>query len=215
MLYETTMNATMNLNAVKNGIEITFNEKPSDAIRTALKNAGFRWGGKLGYWFAKNTDARLALANELCTPVKETKSKTKKTSKKAAPKAEAETAEKVEIPTVEAAPVEAPEFKLGELSDKVAYTVALKSGSFKLVKGYVFAVTYAGKKIRLGVHKEDKDNWVITELSMGQACAHDVKRYLAVNAVTPELCKKILEVKATKQGKAAAASLKKYNEAHK
>lgn len=54
---------TYRLNEEKNGIEIYFDAKPADAIRDELKAAGFRWGR--GYWWAKDTDERRALAERL------------------------------------------------------------------------------------------------------------------------------------------------------
>lgn len=54
---------TYRLNEEKNGIEITFDAKPAEEIRTELKENGFRWGR--GYWYAKQTPERLALAARL------------------------------------------------------------------------------------------------------------------------------------------------------
>lgn len=222
------MTATMNLNAVKNGIEITFTEKPSDVVRTALKDAGFRWGGKLGYWFAKNTEARMALANELCKPAeskaeKKSKAQTKSESKakaKAEPKAKAQTksdkkasakpkkAESVEIPTADEHVL-----KLGELSDKVAYTITCTNGC-KTVKGYICTATLDNKKIKIGVHKAGKDSWTVSDLATGIAICRAEKRYLALAKVTPELMAKIQDAKQSKECKEIAANLRKYNKAH-
>lgn len=212
------MTATMNLNAVKNGIEITFTEKPSDVVRTALKDAGFRWGGKLGFWFAKNTEARMALANELCKPA-EAKAE-KKSKAKAEPKAKAQTksdkkasakpkkAENVEIPTADEHVL-----KLGELSDKVAYTITCTNGC-KTVKGYICTATLDNKKIKIGVHKAGKDSWTVSDLATGITICRAEKRYLALAKVTPELMVKIQDAKQSKECKEIAANLRKYNKAH-
>ena len=57
---------TVNYNDSKNGIEITFNDKPLDAIRTALKDAGFRWHRKNGFWYGEDTEENRTLAAQLC-----------------------------------------------------------------------------------------------------------------------------------------------------
>lgn len=204
------MTATMNLNAVKNGIEITFTEKPSDVVRTALKDAGFRWGGKLGYWFAKNTEARMALASELCKPAEAKAEKKSKAQTKSDKKASAKPkkAESVEIPTAEEHVL-----KLGELSDKVAYTITCTNGC-KTVKGYICTATLDGKKIKIGVHKAGKDSWTVSDLATGIAICRAEKRYLALAKVTPELMVKIQDAKQSKECKEIAANLRKYNKAH-
>lgn len=56
---------TMAINNQYNGIEITFEGKPTEATRTALKQAGFRWHGQKRLWYAKNTAERLVLAQKL------------------------------------------------------------------------------------------------------------------------------------------------------
>lgn len=225
----TNMTATMNLNTVKNGIEITFNEKPSDVVRTALKDAGFRWGGKLGYWFAKNTESRMALANEICKPQtksdkkskakaqtksdkkadkKKPQTKSENKAKKPSEKAEPKKAETVEIPMVEHT------FKLGDLSDKIAFTIVHNDGTFKTVKGYMCTATLDNKKIKIGVYKASKDSWNVTDLETGIRICSGEKRYLALNAVTAERMAYITEAKKTKEIKEIAANLKKYNKAH-
>ena len=55
--------ALYRLNEEKNGIEIVFEAKPAEDIREALKASGFRWGR--GYWYAKQTPERLALAQKI------------------------------------------------------------------------------------------------------------------------------------------------------
>ena len=59
------MKATINRNEKYNGIEITFNQKPEEAIREELKANGFRWHGKRKLWYAKETAANLALAQRI------------------------------------------------------------------------------------------------------------------------------------------------------
>lgn len=56
---------TYALNEAHNGIEITFDGKPSEAIRTALKSNGYRWHKQKKLWYAKQTAERLALAESL------------------------------------------------------------------------------------------------------------------------------------------------------
>lgn len=55
--------ATYRLNEEKNGVEITFDAKPSEEIREELKKNGFRWGK--GFWWAKQTAERIELAKRL------------------------------------------------------------------------------------------------------------------------------------------------------
>lgn len=50
------------INEAKNGVEIYFDKKPAEAVREELKANGFRWGR--GYWWAKQTAERLALAKK-------------------------------------------------------------------------------------------------------------------------------------------------------
>ena len=54
---------TYRLNEELNGVEIIFDKKPADEIREELKANGFRWGR--GYWYAKQTADRIALAERL------------------------------------------------------------------------------------------------------------------------------------------------------
>lgn len=53
------------MNEKKHGVEIIFDAKPSDEIRTELKSSGFRWNGTLGYWYATQSADRIALAARL------------------------------------------------------------------------------------------------------------------------------------------------------
>ena len=43
-------------NPEHNGIECSFDGKPSESVRNKLKAAGFRFSGKQGLWYAKDTD---------------------------------------------------------------------------------------------------------------------------------------------------------------
>ena len=52
-------------NEEKNGIEVKFDEKPECAILNALKQNGFRWHNQKKVWFAKRTEQRLELLNNL------------------------------------------------------------------------------------------------------------------------------------------------------
>lgn len=56
---------TFAINENLNGIEITFESKPSNEIRDSLKALGFRWHGQKKLWYAKKSDERMALALKL------------------------------------------------------------------------------------------------------------------------------------------------------
>ena len=55
----------LTLNKELNGIEISFESKPSTATLDALKAAGYRWHRAKKVWYAKQTAERLALAQEI------------------------------------------------------------------------------------------------------------------------------------------------------
>ena len=185
------MTTTMNLNAAKNGIELKFSEKPEDAIRTALKDLGFRWSNKMGIWWAKQTPERLELAESLCTPVK----KAKKQTQKATTKAEKKPAE----------------LKLSELSEKCTYTIR-KSNGFGTMKGYTFTATVGRKKLNLGVAKGKGGTWTVTELSTGMAITGTAeKRYLALALVTAQLVSDVYAALKTDNMKKCAKELEKHN----
>ena len=191
------MTTTMNLNAAKNGIELTFSEKPDDAIRTALKDLGFRWSNKMGIWWAKQTPERLALAESLCTPVKKAKKQTKKATTKAEPKAKAEK--------------KPAELKLSELSEKCTYTIR-KSNGFGTMKGYTFTATVGRKKLNLGVAKGKGGTWTVTELSTGMAITETAeKRYLALALVTAQLVSDVYAALKTDNMKKCAKELENHN----
>lgn len=59
------MTAMMILNSERNGIEITFPEKPSQTTLSTLKQNGFRWHKQKKLWYAKNTSERLAVAQAI------------------------------------------------------------------------------------------------------------------------------------------------------
>ena len=46
-------------NTEHNGVEVYFPGKPSDAVRAALKDAGYRWHGTKKCWYASRTEAHL------------------------------------------------------------------------------------------------------------------------------------------------------------
>ncbi len=195
------MTTTMNLNAAKNGIELTFSEKPDDAIRTALKDLGFRWSNKMGIWWAKQTPERLALAESLCTPVKKAKKQTKKATTKAEPKAEPKA-------KTEKKPAE---LKLSELSEKCTYTIR-KSNGFGTMKGYTFTATVGRKKLNLGVAKGKGGTWTVTELSTGMAITGTAeKRYLALALVTAQLVSDVYAALKTDNMKKCAKELENHN----
>ena len=56
---------TISINNQLNGIELTFAGKPAEAIREAMKDAGFRWHRQKKLWYAKINDERMALAKKL------------------------------------------------------------------------------------------------------------------------------------------------------
>lgn len=56
---------TISINNQLNGIELTFAGKPAEAIREAMKDAGFRWHRQKKLWYAKINDERMALAQKL------------------------------------------------------------------------------------------------------------------------------------------------------
>ncbi len=195
------MTTTMNLNAAKNGIELTFSEKPDDSIRTALKDLGFRWSNKMGIWWAKQTPERLALAESLCTPVKKAKKQTKKATTKAEPKAEPKA-------KTEKKPAE---LKLSELSEKCTYTIR-KSNGFGTMKGYTFTATVGRKKLNLGVAKGKGGTWTVTELSTGMAITGTAeKRYLALALVTAQLVSDVYAALKTDNMKKCAKELENHN----
>ena len=56
---------TMAINKQLNGIELSFEAMPAEAIRTSMKAAGFRWHRQKKVWYAKQTAERLKLAQKL------------------------------------------------------------------------------------------------------------------------------------------------------
>ena len=55
----------INLNQELNGIELSFESKPEQAILNAIKGQGFKWNGKKKIWYAKQTADRLTFAKSL------------------------------------------------------------------------------------------------------------------------------------------------------
>jgi hypothetical protein len=56
------------VNEERDGVELEFPGKPPASIRERLKAAGFRWSRR-GYWYAKRTAERLALAQRVAQEV--------------------------------------------------------------------------------------------------------------------------------------------------
>lgn len=56
---------TITYNEEKNGIELRFSEKPSEEVRTQLKENGFRWSKPQGIWYAKQSDNTIKFAEAL------------------------------------------------------------------------------------------------------------------------------------------------------
>ena len=50
---------SVEFNAEHDGVEVYFPGKPSDAVRSALKGAGYRWHGTKKCWYASRTEAHL------------------------------------------------------------------------------------------------------------------------------------------------------------
>lgn len=61
------MNITLKENTEKNGIELSFTEKPDTDTLTALKANGFRWHNKRKIWYAKKTEERLEIAETIAS----------------------------------------------------------------------------------------------------------------------------------------------------
>lgn len=53
------------LNEKLNGVEIYFDSKPEDSIRSEMKASGFRWSQRQGMWYAKQSETTLTLAKKL------------------------------------------------------------------------------------------------------------------------------------------------------
>lgn len=58
--------ASYSINEEKNGIEISFNDKPSEEIRSQLKTYGFRWSKYQKIWYAKQSEDRIKFVKNLC-----------------------------------------------------------------------------------------------------------------------------------------------------
>ncbi len=56
---------TVRRNEALNGVEVTFGSKPSEEVRAALKERGFRWSVRQRLWYARYTPERLAWAQQL------------------------------------------------------------------------------------------------------------------------------------------------------
>lgn len=59
------LNIAVNYNTEKNGIELTFDKRPSKEILAELKDHGFRWHGVKKIWYAKVTDERKVFTDRL------------------------------------------------------------------------------------------------------------------------------------------------------
>lgn len=71
-------------NASLNGIELYFDSIPDVSIRQEIKELGFRWNGTNRFWYAKETEERLALVQRLCGEASNSKTVTLKSAKKQA-----------------------------------------------------------------------------------------------------------------------------------
>lgn len=80
------MTYTINNNTEKNGIEITFDGKPSEEIRTALKANGFRWHSANHYWYGRADESTVrAILDGNTVPTSESLPTQKKKSASALP----------------------------------------------------------------------------------------------------------------------------------
>ena len=61
-----TINATMNMNEEKQGVEIAFTEKHDKSVLSNLKSAGFHWHNGRQIWYAKVSDGTVSLAKSIC-----------------------------------------------------------------------------------------------------------------------------------------------------
>lgn len=59
------LNITVTYNEEKSGIELRFQNKPQELIRTSMKENGFRYSKPQNIWYAKNTKERREFVNEL------------------------------------------------------------------------------------------------------------------------------------------------------
>ncbi len=59
------------INTEKNGIELYFESKPSESIRTSLKSSGWRWSSFGMFWYNFNTSSNLQFARQLCNSTSE------------------------------------------------------------------------------------------------------------------------------------------------
>ena len=68
---ETIEDVKIVLNEEKNGVEIYFNNKPSEDVRNNLKSNGFRWSKYNKCWYAKQNEDTLKFANSLTSTTEE------------------------------------------------------------------------------------------------------------------------------------------------
>lgn len=81
------MAITLRINQELGGIELLFpdDQRPDANVRTAMKEHGFRWHNQGKYWFARNTEDRLAFAQKLAGVGEKEISQPKPEAKKEAP----------------------------------------------------------------------------------------------------------------------------------
>ncbi|OMD67624.1 hypothetical protein [Paenibacillus odorifer] len=65
---DTQVNATLIINEEKNGIEISFTNKPDTQVIESLKENGFRWSSFSKVWWAKQTPEHLVFAQAIVKP---------------------------------------------------------------------------------------------------------------------------------------------------
>lgn len=70
------MNATITLNEKLNGVEISFDTKPTSEILTQLKTNGYRWHNVKKVWYARQNEKTISLAEKIAEYKTEDEAKT-------------------------------------------------------------------------------------------------------------------------------------------
>lgn len=83
---------TKAINEAHNGIELSFNGKPSNEVRQTLKDNGYHWHNGRQIWYAKQSEASLLMADNLIKFYADAEVKS-------APKAEAKKSDKPKATT--------------------------------------------------------------------------------------------------------------------
>ena len=70
------MNATITLNEKLNGVEISFDTKPTSEILSQLKTSGYRWHNAKKIWYARQSEETVLLAEKIAEYKTEDEAKT-------------------------------------------------------------------------------------------------------------------------------------------